>query len=180
MGQIHDIRTRIAQHRDEFEERKKVEYLEESRTIQTELHLAIRDAYLAGISVTNICREYGTKDRNTILTILKSFPGVYEPKPGRGRPKLYGGLTPRALEELEPEDTAHAVQWLTDSTVQFTHEGTEVVLEAVDTESHTLRQHTDSQATPAQRADLFKARGNPDHWVWALLAPTQTNTNAPA
>lgn len=167
-----DIREKIATHKQEFEIRKRAEYAQESEEFHRELRTAIRDMYLAGISISNICEDYGTKDRNTVISVLKSFPGVY--RPGMpGRPRKQTPTTAVNNSPAEPDNPDSAVaQWDTDrTTATFTYPGGEetVVVEGVDIPGRKFRFTDDTTATPEQRQDMNKARRDPEHWMWATL-----------
>lgn len=57
--------------RSRFEHQKAQEWAVVSATAKSETAKAVYDAHDAGISVTQIAKEYGTKNRGTIYDILK-------------------------------------------------------------------------------------------------------------
>lgn len=72
MTDIRTARERFDRFKAEWDERKKIEFHEASALHRLAVYQAVWDAKDAGKSVAQICREYGTKDRRTILNILAS------------------------------------------------------------------------------------------------------------
>lgn len=68
--------TQITQAREAYKSLES-EYQAKLATLQQTVDEAVIDAYLTGDSISQICREYGTSARATIITILR-IAGVYQ------------------------------------------------------------------------------------------------------
>lgn len=61
---------------------------DEMRDLTVAVEAAVVRAYADGMSISQLCREYGTSARVTVTDVLKAH-GVYKPSQYRGNRKNY-------------------------------------------------------------------------------------------
>lgn len=71
---MQDLKQALQEARAAFNERKRIEWEQESQTLRDDLDQAVWAAHDDGMSVNAIMRAYGTKDRRTITDILARNP----------------------------------------------------------------------------------------------------------
>lgn len=161
LDKIRETRAKMWSAKEVFDARKKREWEIEKALLSQDTYRAVWDAKADGVTVTAIAQAYGVSNRSVIYNVLREMPEGYIPNV----------IAPTEPEEDPTTDSAATYNPDNDTwTVTPPDSAATIVLTAVDTTTHRLRIHPDTtDATPADRADLNKARNNPDHWLWGVL-----------
>lgn len=81
---LEDARNAFMVFKNTFEARKREEFIEQSTAYRAQIDVLVWQMYDEGISISEICRRYGTKNRKTITDILARRPENLAPTSPNG------------------------------------------------------------------------------------------------